>query len=126
MITLYGGRMVLERRNLMENWHATIKLPLHDKRQVDLKTPDVRQAYIRAQYHYIALRDRVSLEEVEAEQSRHPRCWECIHFLHRGNGCVFEFPEARQTMGRFAAKCQMFSNGTTDIRANDTWDGALD
>lgn len=126
MITLYGGRMVLERRNLAENWHATIKLPLNDKRQVDLMTPDVRQAYIRAQYHYIALRDHLTLEEVEAEQSQQRRCWNCIHFLHRGNGCVFEFPEARQTVGRFAAKCQMFSDGTQDIGEDDPWEGSLD
>lgn len=118
--------MVLERRNLVENWHATIKLPLQDKRQVDLMTPELRQAFIRAQYHYIALRDHLTVAEVETEQNQHPRCWNCMHFLHRGNNCVFEFPEARQTMGRFAAKCQMFSDGTQNIGEDASWSGTLD
>lgn len=126
MITLYGGRMVLERRSLAENWKAIIKIPLRDKRLVDLMTPDVKQAFIRAQYHYIALRDHLSVEEVEAMQSQHTRCWTCIHFLHRGNGCVFQFPEARQTMGKFAAKCELYSDGTKNSRSHDAWDGPLD
>lgn len=126
MITLYGGRVVLERRSLAENWQVVIKLPLQSKHSIDLMTPDVKQAFIRAQYHYIALRDHLSVEEVEAEQSQQTRCWSCIHFLHRGNGCVFQFPEARQTMGKFAAKCELYSDGTKNPRADDAWSGSLD
>lgn len=122
MITLYGGRLVIERRSLSENWQATVKLPLHDKRHIDLMTPDVTQAYVRAQYHYLALRDHLSMEEVEATHGQQRRCWTCIHFLHRGNGCVFQFPEARQSMGKFAAKCQMYSDGKKNRGTFDAWD----
>lgn len=126
MITLYGGRLVIQRLSLAENWQATVKLPLHEKRRIDLMTPDVTQAYIRAQYHYLALRDSLPVEEVEAIQSQQRRCWSCIHFLHRGNGCVFQFPEARQSMGKFAAKCQVYSDGTKNQGKDNVWDGSLD
>lgn len=126
MIVLYGGRLVLERRNLIEKWQVTIKVPLAGKRNIDLDTYDVREAFIRAQYHYMALKKNASYEEIEEEEKNELKCWTCNNWLPRGNNCVFEFPEARQTCGRYASKCEMYTDGTTDFAATDARRGSLD
>jgi len=117
MITLYAGRLVIERRRLSENWQATIRLAGAPERHIDLCTPDVREAFIRAQHHYMALRNGQTFDEVQEEHRGKVKCWSCMQWLPRSNECSFGFPEARQTGGRYAARCELFSDGTEGVGA---------
>ena len=126
MIVLFGGRLVLERRLLSENWKATIKVPTKNKMIVDLGTPDVRQAFIRAQYHYLALRTDRAVTDVESESVSTTKCWSCLNWLPRSNECSFGFPEARQTGGRYASRCELYNDGTTSDREVGQGEWTLD
>lgn len=117
MITLYAGRLVIERRKLSDNWSATIKLAHQAERVIDLCTPDVREAFIRAQHHYLALRHGQTFEEVQEESRGKVKCWSCVQWLPRSNECSFGFPEARQTGGKYAARCELYSDGKESPRA---------
>lgn len=112
MINLYSGRVIIERRKLSENWSAKFKVPKRPELTIDLCTPDIREAYIRAQYHYLALHQNQPVEQVEEELKGQVKCWSCIHWLPRKDECSFGFPEARQNRGRFAARCGLYENGT--------------
>ena len=65
MITLYNGRIIVERLSLSANWRAKFRIPGIEPTIIDLCTPDVREAYIRAQYHYLALRKKQQIEKIE-------------------------------------------------------------
>lgn len=114
MIVLYGGRLIVERRKLSENWRGKFRLPRDKERIIDLGTPDVREAFIRAQYHYMALKSVQPVEEVAAAYHDKAKCWNCIQWLPRSNECSFGFPEARQTGGRFAVRCEHYDDGKED------------
>ena len=118
MIVLYSGRVIIERLRLSANWRAKIRLPGRPETILDLCTPDVREAYIRAQYHYLALRKNQPIEEIETEFYGKAKCWSCIHWLPRGNECSFGFPEARQNEGRFAARCGLYDDGKESAGSN--------
>lgn len=126
MIVLYGGRLVLERRSLSQNWKATLKIPAKGKVTIDLGTPDVREAFIRGQNHYLAVRTDRSVQEIEEETSSVTKCWSCLNWLPRSNKCSFGFPEARQTGGRYAAKCELYADGTEDPRSPRPWEWPVD
>lgn len=111
MIVLYGGRVVLERRSLVATWEATIKMPTQGKRLIDLDTFDINEAYIRAQYHYLALKKNLTFEQVKEQEQHQAKCWSCIYWQPRSSKCLFEFPEAKASHGRYAAKCEMYSDG---------------
>ena len=64
MISLYNGRIIVERRTLAENWRAKFRIPGLPETIIDLCTPNVQDAYIRAQYHYLALRKNQPIEEM--------------------------------------------------------------
>lgn len=117
MISFYHNRLLLDRRSLCENWRATVRLPHMDPVEIDLGTPEMREAYLRAQYHYLALRTKQPVEEV-AEVYRHKAmCWNCGQWSPLANECSFGFPEARQTGGSFAARCELYDDGKTSDRA---------
>jgi hypothetical protein len=65
MIRLYNGRLIIERLKLSDNWQATYKLPNSEQITIDLCTPDIRQAFVRAQYHYLALRNKQPVEQAQ-------------------------------------------------------------
>jgi len=111
MIVLYSGRIIVERLSLSTNWRARYRIPGIDPTIIDLCTPDVREAYIRAQYHYLALRQKQPIEVIESQFHEKAKCWSCIHWLPRGDECSFGFPEARQNKGRFAARCELYDDG---------------
>jgi len=111
MIVLYSGRIVIERLSLSQNWRAKYRIPGIEPLIIDLYTPDVREAYIRAQYHYMSLRQNQPIEEIEAQFHEKAKCWSCIHWLPRNDECSFGFPEARQNKGRFAARCELYDDG---------------
>jgi hypothetical protein len=70
MIRLYNGRLIIERLKLSDNWQATYKLPNSEQITIDLCTPDIRQAFVRAQYHYLALRDKQPVEQARGHQRK--------------------------------------------------------
>jgi len=74
MIVLYSGRIVIERLSLAENWRAKYRIPGIEPLIVDLCTPDVREAYIRAQYHYLAIRQKQPIEKIETEYHGKAKC----------------------------------------------------
>jgi hypothetical protein len=126
MISLYNGRIIVERRLLSENWRAKFRLPNRDETIIDLCTPDVREAYIRAQYHYVALLNNEPFEKIEETLNKKAKCWSCIHWLPRGDKCSFGFPEARQNKGRFAARCELYDDGKGSTGANGQGRWTLD
>jgi len=126
MISLYNGRIIVERRTLSENWRAKFRLPHRDETIIDLCTPDVREAYIRAQYHYVALLHNEPFEKIEETLNKKVKCWSCIHWLPRGDACSFGFPEERQNKGRFAARCELYDDGKGSTGANGQGRWTLD
>ena len=126
MIVLYSGRVIVERLKLSENWRAKIRLPGRPETIIDLCTPDVREAYIRAQYHYLALRKKQPIEVIENEYYQKAKCWSCIHWLPRSDECSLGFPEARQNGGRFAARCELYDDGKESARSDGSRSWPLD
>lgn len=112
MIQLHSGRVTLSRPSLSSNWLGRFCLSVKDVRLIDLGTKDLRRAYVKAYNYYSALAKRISLEEAEALNCAKAKCWSCLNWLPRNGDCAFEFPEARQTGGRFAARCPLYDNGT--------------
>lgn len=126
MISFYHGRLLIDRRSLSENWRAIIRLPRMDRVEIDLCTPDMREAYLRAQYHYLALRMQQPIEEVKELYRRKAVCWNCIQWSPLSSECSFGFPEARQTGGRFAARCELYNDGKGSDRTTGEGRGAMD
>jgi len=126
MITLYNGRIIVERLSLSANWRARYRIPGIDPTIIDLCTPDVREAYIRAQYHYLALRQKQPIEVIENQFHNKAKCWSCIHWLPRGDECSLGFPEARQNRGRFAARCELYDDGKKSAESDGSREWPLD
>ena len=126
MISFFHGRLLIDRRSLSDNWRAIIRLPRMDRVEIDLGTPDMREAYLRAQYHYLARRTRQPVEEVKELYRHKAVCWNCGQWLPLAGECSFGFPEARQTGGRFAARCDLYDDGTGSDRTAREGRGTMD
>ena len=126
MINLYNGRLVIERRSLADNWRAVLRMPKDVERIYDLGTPDVREAFIRGQYHYMALHKKQPVEEVVAAYHHKAKCWSCVQWSPRWNECTLGFPEARSSGGRYAANCELYDDGKGSPGTNGEGRGALD
>lgn len=114
MIVLYGGRVTIFRYKLSENWQLKLKLPGTVK-EYDLATPDIREAFIRGQYHYMAWKHKISFEEEVEQHVGKRKCWDCHQWSARWVECSLGFPEARQTGGRFASRCELYEDGTEGV-----------
>ena len=114
MINLYNGRVIVQRNSLAENWTARIKLPNCEPVIIDLDTPDLRKAFIYAQYNYLSLYSNKSIAEIEESYQGKPKCWSCIHWTPRSDKCSFGFPEARTNKGRYARKCSLYEDDGTE------------
>lgn len=114
MINLYNGRIIIQRHSLAKNWSARIKLPNCEPVMIDLGTPDLRAAFICAQYNYLALYSGKSIEEIEVSYQGKPNCWSCIHWTPRSDACSLGFPEARTNKGRYARKCSLYEDDGTE------------
>ena len=120
MINLFNGRVVLERRTLVENWRAKVKLPKQGGAFVviDLQTANLKTAFVRAHNIYQSIKKGQQYEHLDPPAPTHLSCWDCCHWSvlrvnNGGNGCEFEFPEAKQTAyGKFAAQCHLYDDGT--------------
>jgi hypothetical protein len=108
MISLHAGRLLLTCERASQTWHAHINLGPKPEHQlvVDTGTVDLRQAMERGQMHYTAFKEKVRPVEAQAKAM----CCDCIHWLPGGRGvCLLEIPESKQSGGRFAAKCSVFT-----------------
>ena len=108
MISLHAGRLLLSCERASQTWHAHIILGPKPEHQLvaDTGTVDLRQAMERGQNLYTAFRAKVRPAEVEAKVM----CWDCIHWTPGGRGrCEMDIPESRQTGGRFAPSCAVFT-----------------
>ena len=110
MISLHAGRLLLTCERASQTWHAHIILGPKPEHQLiaDTGTVDLRQAMERGQNLYMAFRAKARPIEPDIEPRR--VCWDCIHWTPGGRGrCELEIPECRQTGGRFAATCAVFT-----------------
>lgn len=114
MINLYNGRVIIQRNSLAENWTVRIKLPHCEPVIIDLDTPDLRKAFIWAQYNYLSLYGNKPIVEIEESYQSKPKCWSCIHWMPRSDACSFGFPEARTNKGRYARKCSLYEDDGTE------------
>jgi len=126
MICLRNGRLIIERLKLSENWSARYKFPGTDAIVIDLCTPDIRQAFVRAQYHYIALRDKLPVEQAREAIDAKARCWFCHHWLPRTNECSLGFPEALQNNGLYASRCSLYEQNKKSLSPYGQGRGKMD
>lgn len=104
MITLYGGRLQILCSRAGRSWMVRVILGPKPEHQLETDTGANRLQDARAQaqliYHDAVQRIR--------PESAPPICWDCLQWDVRQRRCCLEFPEARQTGGRFAARCELF------------------
>ena len=104
MISLYGGRLLLFCDRADRNWHARVVLGPKPEHQVEADTGAIRlqDALLRAQSIFQMARAKIRPAEA-------PRmCWDCVQWEPTRKACGLEFPEARHSGGRFAARCELF------------------
>lgn len=110
MISLLAGRLLLTCERASQTWHAHIILGPKPEHQLvaDTGTVDLRQAMERGQNLYAAFRAKA--RPVDPDMPPKRLCWDCIHWTPGGRGkCELDIPECRQTGGRFAATCSVFT-----------------
>jgi hypothetical protein len=104
MISLYGGRLLLFCDRAYRTWRVRVVLGPKAEHQVEADTEAIRlqDAMLRAQSIYQMARAKIRPNDA-------PRmCWDCIQWEATRKGCGLDFPEARQSGGRFAARCELF------------------
>ena len=104
MISLYGGRLLLFCDRADRNWHARVVLGPKPEHQLEADTGAIRlqDAMLRAQSIYQMARAKIRPDGA-------PRmCWDCVQWEPTRKACGLEFPEARHSGGRFAARCELF------------------
>lgn len=105
MISLHGGRLLLFCDRSDRTWHVRIVLgpkPEHHM-EADTGAVQLQQAMLRAQSIY-----QMACAKIRPVGAV-PMCWDCQQWELTRKCCALGFPEARQTGGRFAARCAMFS-----------------
>ena len=102
MISLYGGRLILDVDPEAHGWVAylTIGPKLEHKATKALGTNHLFTAQQRAIEFY---------RQFAAEQlPDRLTCWVCKQWSPKTNRCQVGVPECRQTGGRFAPSCALF------------------
>ena len=104
MISLYGGRFLLFCDRADCNWHARVVLGPKPEHQIEADTGAIglQDALLRAQSIYSAALAKI--RPVGAPTM----CWDCVQWEATRKRCNLDFPEARQSGGRFAARCELF------------------
>ena len=104
MISLYGGRLLLFCDRADRTWHCRVNLGPKAAHQLEADTGAIRlqDAMLRAQSIYQMARAKI--QPVGAM----PICWDCVQWEVTRKRCNLDFPEARQSGGRFAARCELF------------------
>lgn len=102
MISLHGGRLLLHCDRADQAWHCTVALGPKHRVTYSTGQVELQAALLAAQQWYQLERSKV--RSVGAP----PICWDCHHWDISRSRCALNFPEARQTGGRFAARCSVF------------------
>ena len=102
MISLHGGRLLLHCEQAHRTWHCTISFGPKQRTTYDTGRVQLQQALLAAQQYY-----QLELGKVR-KASDAVLCWDCTHWDPQRSVCALGFPEARQTGGRFAARCSVF------------------
>ena len=104
MISLHAGRLLLFCDRADRTWHCRVNLgpkPIHQL-EADTGTVQLQEALLRAQRIYQA-----AVHDLRPAGS--PRmCWDCLQWEPARKACTLGFPEARQTGGRYAARCEVY------------------
>ena len=104
MISLYGGRLLLFCDRADRTWHCRVNLGPKAAHQLEADTGAIRleDALLRAQSIFQMARAKIRPDGA-------PRmCWDCVQWEPTRKACGLEFPEARHSGGRFAARCELF------------------
>ena len=104
MISLYGGRLLLFCDRADRTWHCRVNLGPKAAHQLEADTGAIRlqDALLRAQSIFKMARAKIRPDGA-------PRmCWDCVQWEATRKACGLEFPEARHSGGRFAARCELF------------------
>jgi hypothetical protein len=104
MISLHAGRLLLFCDRADRTWHCRVNLGPRAEHQLeaDTGTIQLQEALLRAQRIYQAAVLRI-------RPASSPRmCWDCLQWEPARKACTLGFPEARQTGGRFAARCDIY------------------
>lgn len=104
MISLHAGRLLLFCDRADRTWHCRVNLGPKAEHQLeaDTGTVQLQEALMRAERIYQAAVLRI-------RPTGAPRmCWDCLQWELARKGCALDFPEARQTGGRFAARCEIY------------------
>ena len=103
MISLYGGRLKLELDSTARQWvaHVIIGPKKEHKATQRLQTTHLFTAQRRAIEFY---------RDCKAEHLPDRLiCWTCKQWCPASNTCQVGVPECRQTAGRFAPNCALYS-----------------
>jgi hypothetical protein len=110
MISLHAGRLLLVCSRSDRSWHARVVLGPKPEHQLEVDTGTVylQEALLRAQGIYQA-----ALQKLRPDGSPQ-MCWDCLQWEPARKACTLGFPEARQTGGRFAARCEVYVSASGD------------
>jgi hypothetical protein len=106
MISLYAGRLLLFCDRADQTWHCRVNLGPKAEHQLEADTGAVYlpDALLRAQSIYSAALAKIRPAEA-------PRmCWDCLQWETVRKSCSLGLPEARQTGGRYAARCSLYAS----------------
>ena len=104
MISLHAGRLLLFCDRADRTWHCRVNLGPKPEHQLEADTGavELQEALLRAQRIYQA-----AVRNLRPVGS--PRmCWDCLQWEPWRKACALGFPEARQTGGRCAARCEIY------------------
>lgn len=104
MISLHAGRLLLFCDRADRTWHCRVVLGPKPEHQVEADTGAIQlqDALLRAQSIYSAAVARIR-PVVEPRM-----CWDCVQWEQTRKRCSLDFPEARQSGGRYAARCEVY------------------
>jgi len=104
MISLHAGRLLLFCDRADRTWHCRVNLGPKAEHQLeaDTGTVELQEALLRAQRIYQAAVLRI--RPVGAPRM----CWDCLQWEAARKACALGFPEARQTGGRYAVRCEIY------------------
>jgi hypothetical protein len=104
MISLYHGRLLLFCDRADRTWHCRVVLGPKAEHQLEADTGTIllQEALLRAQSVY-------AMAMANIRPNTEPRlCWDCVQWDTKRKRCSLEFPEARQSGGRYAERCEVF------------------
>lgn len=104
MISLHSGRLLLWFDLASRHWRCRISLGPRPEHLIDADTGAYRLQDASGRAEQI-FRDTVARLRPPTEPRR---CWDCKQYHPGERRCLLGFPEARQTGGKFGARCDHY------------------